>query len=172
MSEKLIFAHLRGTVRTVEEQVVDGVKKDVQRMVALLEGDPLPATVPADELERLKKMGAVVKPGEPTNSEKAMAAAAAGKTPAEITGTGTGGGDGKPATLDLAKLAEYADGELAQLWASKAPKVSDVLEAVGADVELAKKALAAESAATKNDPRKTLKEGLDKVISASAGGGQ
>jgi hypothetical protein len=164
-----VFSALRGTVKTLEKVIENGDEKLVPRMVALLEGDPVPATVADDELEKLIRTGSVVAAGKATNTEKAIAKAAAAATPGQKQAAAA-------VEIDLSKLAEYADDELAGLWAKATPKVSDILGAVGSNGDLAAKALAAEKTATKGDGRKTLVPALEKVIeiakaAAAAGGG-
>lgn len=125
------------------------ILKPSVKVVNVKQGEPLPDHVADGELDRLKKLGVVGKPGEEAvaTSQQAPKAAA-------------GGG----VVLDLEKLAEYDDGELAGLWAKKPPTVKDVLAAVGTSGDLAAKALAAENTATKNDGRATLVPALQKVI--------
>jgi len=124
------------------------ILKEATLTVVVPQGDPLPEHLAKGELDRLKGLGHV---GDP-----AKIADAAGGT--------------SEAPLDLTKLGEYADDELAGLWAAKSPKVSDVLEHVGTDAALAAKALEAEKTATKGDGRTTLVAALEKVIADAAGG--
>lgn len=118
------------------------------RVVHVKQGEPLPEHIADGELDRLKNAGVVGKAGEeakPVSQQKPK------DKPAAVV-------------LDLEKLGEYDDGELAGLWAKATPTVKAVLEAVGASGELAEKALAAEHAATKGDGRATLVPALKKVI--------
>lgn len=53
-------------------------------------------------------------------------------------------------------------------WMEAKQKVSDVIAMVGDDAAFAKAALEAEGSVTGGEPRKSLKEALDKVIAAAA----
>jgi hypothetical protein len=67
-------------------------------------------------------------------------------------------------SLRLNDIGLLSDEQLALMWEDKAPKVADLLQAVGENPELAQRVLDAETKATAGDPRATLKSGLDKVI--------
>jgi hypothetical protein len=67
---------------------------------------------------------------------------------------GEGGSEGEVPTEPGAVLA----------WMERQQKVSDVLAMVGTNPELAQAALDAEVSVTGGEPRKSLKEGLEKVI--------
>lgn len=124
------------------------ILKPSVKVVNVKQGEPLPDHLADGELDRLKKLGVVGKPGE---EAKATSQQAPKGEPAKVA-------------LDLEKLADYDASELAGLWAKKPPTVAAVLEAVGTDGDLAEKALAAENTATKGDGRATLVPALQKVI--------
>lgn len=69
--------------------------------------------------------------------------------------------------FDLSKLAEMSDAELAEGLEHSGSGAAKIVAAVGADVELAKRVLAAEKVAAKGDGRKTLVGPLEKLIEGS-----
>jgi hypothetical protein len=60
--------------------------------------------------------------------------------------------------LRLNDIGLLSDEQLALMWEDKAPKVADLLQAVGENPELAQRVLDAENKATDGDPRATLQE--------------
>lgn len=69
--------------------------------------------------------------------------------------------------FDLIDLGLLTDEQLELLYKEKLPKVADALDAVGDDPELAQRVLNVERS-TQKDPRKSLVEGLEKIIEAGA----
>lgn len=129
------------------------------KLVLLSRGDDLPDDLADGELDRLKSLKAVGTAEEVARFGSAVQSSAPEPEPAA---------EEPAAELDLARLGEYDQAELNALWASGAPKVSDVVAAVGDDKALAQKALDAENSLTSGDVRSTLVPQLEKVLNAGA----
>lgn len=143
---QFVFRKLAGTVRAV----VDGVEKGVQ----LTKGDPIPEGILPDELEKLKRLGAVGRKG-------------AVRVIDAVAPTVEAVQEAVPsAALDLSALSTVSDEALSAGIGSVG--VKKLLEAVGSDAALASRVLAAEQTATKGDTRSSLVKGLEKVIAAGA----
>lgn len=154
MSAVAKFNHLRGTVMVVVKAVINGVEQEVIRGEHVLFGDDLPTNLAPGELDRLQRIGAVGDGANPV--ARAVEGEPAAATP-------------EPQALDLGKIGEASDEELAGLYKQPSPPtVKALLEAVGADVDLAKRVLVAEKEALKGDVRTSLVKGLEKVIAAAA----
>jgi hypothetical protein len=126
------------------------IVEQATKLVNVHRGDPLPADIADGEVERLKALGAVGTPEEVAREgarqqEGAPAAAAA-----------EAGGE----TVDLSKLAEASDEELARAVADTG--IEALTEAAGEDAGLAQRMLDAENA-REGEPRKGLVEALEKV---------
>ncbi len=161
MTEKpLFFKMLAGTIRTVGQD--DDGAEQVQ-MVHVSLGNPLPAGVPADELERLQRIGAVGGKAAVTVIADEPAPAAAKKPRASKKAPAAA----KKAATDLAGLAELDDAGLVKVLVDEKPGVKKLLAAVGTDKELAQRLLVAEKQ-TGSEPRGTLVAGLEKVIAGGA----
>lgn len=163
-TEKLYFKKLRGSIH-----LDDGT------WVTLEEGDEVPANADKDELARWQRddidaVGTKAELQAEQNAREAALNTAGDGVPADGTDPTPPRQRPTPAGPDLELLGGYDDTELAGLWTSNPPNVKDVLATVGDNATLAQKALDAENTATKGDPRTTLKDGLEKVISGSAGG--
>jgi hypothetical protein len=162
------YAKLRGTIAALPEsgkgpsrqlQIVEGDIVEDGVFTHLVAGKPVSFTLAVGEVDRMLGRGSFVREGELTGTEQAIETAKTSKASQQAKIV---------ATLELDQLAGYDPAELVTLWAARKPKVTDVLAAVGDSKELAQKALDAENGATKQDPRATLKAGLDKVITAEA----
>jgi hypothetical protein len=127
------------------------------KIVFLSRGDTLPDNVADGEAERLKADGAI------GTAEQAAAFGTGRSAPPEPAAPEAA------APPELANLAAADDAQLAALYESNPPKVTDLLAAVGDDPALAARVLAAENTATNDDPRKTLAEGLQKIIDGGSG---
>lgn len=130
------------------------------KLVFLPRGSELPEHIAHGELDRLKEMGALGTPEEVARYGDAVRSSAPEPEPVP---------DVTVEAADLANLASASDAQLAALYeGGKAPKVAELLAAVGQDAELAQRVLAAEQSATSGDPRPTLQSGLDKVITEAS----
>lgn len=67
---------------------------------------------------------------------------------------------------DVVSIADASDDELDVWLEEEAPTVGDLLDLVGDDKESAQRVLDAEDRVTNGDPRKSLADGLNKVIEA------
>ena len=129
------------------------------KLIFLSRGDELPKNLADGEKERLEAQGALGTDADLDALENRMR----GIEPAPDAPA-----DAPPAvSVDHDTLAGMNDADLAKWVESEKPKVADLVAAVGDDADLAGRVLAAESAATKGDPRSTLKSALDKVVSAA-----
>lgn len=142
-----LLAHL-GTIRVLAETPDGDV---VETGLHLERGAEIPDNVTSEDLERLKRTGAV-------GGEDELARIQAG--PAEDDGTSDALADAlKPETPDLAQLASLSPDEVVAAIEGGAT-VGELVKAIGGDPELATKVLDAEKTATKGDPRKTLLKAL------------
>lgn len=137
------FAHIR--------TVTGEGEKEVTRIVRVLQGNPVPENVPDDELDRLKGLGMIGrKPGVTSPADHPVTG---------VPGVPAGG-------LDLGNLAAMTDDELS-VGVHKVG-VAKLVAAVGDDKALAARLLAAEMTATKDDPRASLVEALEKITGGVA----
>jgi len=161
--ERLYLKALLGTVRTV---VKEG-KDEITRHVHLSLGDPIPDTVPADEIERLKRTGAI----GPKAAVKVVRDQSQGND-RQLEGAGKKPNEKKPAKpVDLSNLGSLEVDELAKVIAEQKPGAKKLLAAVGSDVEFAGRMLEAEKKAASElggEPRKQLTADLTKLLGGSA----
>jgi hypothetical protein len=152
MSATLYFRALAGTVRQVVTETIDGVEKEVERGLHFKRGDIVPAGVVQSDIDRLTAKGQI------------------GPEPAEAIPSSLLAQDGdepKPGELDLSNLAAATDAELAA--GVKNVGAKKLVDAIGSDVELAKRVLVAETAAAAGDVRATLVKPLEKLIGSTEG---
>jgi hypothetical protein len=127
------------------------------RVVLLSRGEELPKHLVEGELARLKELNVVGTDEDLVNVETVAAPAA--EPPPEPK---------KKVEVDLTKLAELSDAELAEALPTVGAK--KLVEAIGTDVGLAKRVLEAEAVATKGSPRSTLVKPLNKLVTAADAG--
>ncbi len=164
---KLYFRMLSGSVR-----MKTGSPKLLKR------GMVVPDGLADGELQRLKDRGAVVteaawNAGEkqphhlrPPHRGQMVDPRAAGAAQAKATEAATDAGTLPDPDAPMPPLGELDDAALRALWDSKPPLVSDLVEAVGDDAELAMRVMEAEETASGGQPRKTLMAQLNEVIDA------
>lgn len=159
------------------------------RNVTLQKGEPLPDDVAQGEVDRLLgldppaigRKAAVSVMAAPTSTSKKAAAgkrkssakkrsaakkSTAKKSTAKRSTAKRSPAAAKPPAVDLGKLAELSDADLAAAIAGVG--VKKLVEAIGSDAELAQRVLAAEKTASAGDPRKPLVDALEKVVAGKA----
>lgn len=148
MSTKLFFKRVSGSIRVLVD--------DIEKTVRLRHGDPLPENITAESLAKMHALGAV---GE--SAKVTVLDAVEDKTPVATAA--------KDIKVDLSQLASMSEADIkALIEAGEGVSVKALTTAVGLDKELAQKVLAAETAATKGDPRKSLVTALEKIIGDAA----